>query len=164
MKIVYPDNELCELKAIIGTPRTSSIFLAGTIDNGDSEDWQQELIDKLENVEGQLGMWFTIFNPRRKTWKKNATKEDLEYQIKWEQDHLDEANLIIMNIADNSKSPITLLEMGLYATSGKLIVFCTDKFYRYDNVRLTCEKYMIPMVNSTKVTDIVKEIQKIYTI
>ena len=28
----------------------------------------------------------------------------------------------------------------------KLIVFCTPKFYRFDNVRLTCEKYHIPLV------------------
>ena len=36
--------------------------------------------------------------------------------------------------------------MGLYAKSKKLIVFCTPKFYRFDNVRLTCEKYHIPLV------------------
>ena len=70
----------------------------------------------------------------------------METQIKWEQDHLDSADIIAMVLLDDSKSPISLLEMGLYAKSKKLIVFCTPKFYRFDNVRLTCEKYHIPLV------------------
>ena len=52
----------------------------------------------------------------------------------------------VILLLDDSKSPISLLEMGLYAKSKKLIVFCTPKFYRFDNVRLTCEKYHIPLV------------------
>ena len=63
-----------------------------------------------------------------------------------------------MVLLDNSKSPISLLEMGLYAKSKKMLVFCTDKFYRYDNVRLTCEKYKIPLVNSTDINTIAKNI------
>ena len=51
-----------------------------------------------------------------------------------------------MVLLDDSKSPISLLEMGLYAKSGKLVVFCTPNFYRQDNVRLTCEKYNIELV------------------
>ena len=70
----------------------------------------------------------------------------METQIKWEQDHLDSADIIAMVLLDGSKSPISLLEMGLYPKSKKLIVFCTPKFYRFDNVRLTCEKYHIPLV------------------
>lgn len=51
-----------------------------------------------------------------------------------------------MVLLDDSKSPISLLEIGLYAKSNKLIVFCTSNFYRWDNVRLTCEKYHIPLI------------------
>ena len=82
----------------------------------------------------------------------------LEYQIKWEQEHLDNANLIVMVLSDNSKSPISLLELGLYATSKKILVFCTDKFYRFDNVRLTCEKYDIPLFTNTNVNYIFNKI------
>lgn len=50
--------------------------------------------------------------------------------------------------APGSKSPITLLELGLFAKSGKLHVVCTDGFYRYDNVRITCAKYGVPVYAS----------------
>ena len=140
-------------KMIIITPETivnkganklnaKSVFLAGTIDNGNSLNWQDKVIIELIN----LGVSCEVFNPRREHWNPNPTKEDMETQIKWEQDHLDSADVIAMVLLDDSKSPISLLEMGLYAKSKKLIVFCTPKFYRFDNIRLTCEKYHIPLV------------------
>lgn len=119
-----------------------SVFLAGTIDNGESLNWQDKVIIELIN----LGIECEVFNPRREHWNPNSTKEDMEKQIKWEQKHLDSADVIAMVLLDDSKSPISLLEMGLYAKSKKLIVFCTPKFYRFDNVRLTCKKYHIPLV------------------
>lgn len=39
---------------------------------------------------------------------------DFEHQVNWELEHLEKADLIIMNILASSKSPITLLEMGLF--------------------------------------------------
>jgi len=120
-----------------------SVFLAGTIDNGNSLNWQDKTIIELIN----LGVKdLEVYNPRREHWNPNTSKEDMEYQIKWEQDHLDKADMIAMVLLDDSKSPISLLELGLYAKSNKLVVFCTPKFYRYDNVKLTCEKYHIELV------------------
>lgn len=142
-----------ENKMIIITPETiinkeankldvKSVFLAGTIDNGDSLNWQDNVIIELIN----LGVSCNIYNPRREHWNSNPSKEEMENQIKWEQDHLDEADVIAMVLLDESKSPISLLELGLYAKSNKLIVFCTPNFYRWDNVKLTCEKYNIELV------------------
>jgi len=139
MIIITPDEIINKGANSINT---KSVFLAGTIDNGNSEDWQATVIRELNN----LGLSVEVYNPRRKNWNPNPTKKDLEYQIKWEQEHLDNSTVIAMVLADNSKSPISLLELGLYARSNKLIVFCTDKFYRFDNVRLTCEKYHIELV------------------
>ena len=62
--------------------------------------------------------------------------------------HLESADFIVMNILGSSKSPITLLEMGLFARSGKLAVVCEPSFYRYDNVRITCAKYHVPLYSS----------------
>jgi len=152
MIIITPDNVIN--KSANNISKTKSIFLAGTIDNGNSIDWQKEIINKLSKLDLSL----EIYSPRRANWDLNPTKEDMEKQIKWEQKHLDKADLICMVFTDNSKSPITLLEMGLYATSGKLIVFCTDNFWRYDNVRLTCEKYKIPLFNSNDIDIIIKKI------
>lgn len=143
------------------------IFLAGTIDNGSSVDWQREVIKKLSSEAKDEKYWLiapgedveiTIFNPRREQWNPGAIMEDIAEQILWEEEKLDEADLILMVIQDDSKSPISLLELGLYGPSGRMVVFCTDKFYRYTNVRMTCEKYLIPLVNSTDVNDILPEI------
>lgn len=125
MQVIYPDS--------------TTIFLAGTIDNGDSFNWQEELIELCKDLD------IVFFNPRIKNWSGEMPPNQLEYQIKWEQEHLDRANYIVMCLLDNSKSPISLLELGLYAQSGKLLVFCNKDFYRYDNVRLTCHKYDIPL-------------------
>jgi len=143
MIVITPETENCK-----------SIFLAGTIDNGESDNWQKKLIDKFKNIN------IKIYNPRREHWNKNASKEEVEYQIKWEQEYLDNANLIVMVLSDNSKSPISLLELGLYATSKKILVFCTDKFYRFDNVRLTCEKYNIPLFTNTNINYIFNKINE----
>ena len=119
-----------------------SVFLAGTIDNGDSLNWQDKVIIELIN----LGVSCEVFNQRREHWNPNPTKEEMEKQIKWEQEHLDKADIIVIVLLDDSKSPISLLELGLYAKTKKLVVFCTPNFYRWDNVRLTCEKYNIELV------------------
>lgn len=122
----------------------TKIFLAGTIDNGDSENWQEEVIKNFE-----FNPNIKFYNPRRKEWLPNAGEDELTYQILWEQEYLDKADLIIMAIADGSKSPISLLELGLYAKDQKMVVFCNDCFYRYMNVKLTCEKYNIPLMENS---------------
>lgn len=145
------------------------VFLAGTIDNGESDNWQGELIWQMKyrhhgpnpDADESIGD-IVVFNPRRSDWKSDATVEDVENQIKWEQEHLDNADLIIMYLADGSKSPISLLELGLYGKEGNVIVFCTDKFYRFTNVRLTCEKYMIPLIQTTDPKKICDKIETIY--
>jgi len=148
---------------------TFKIFLAGTIDNGESEDWQYDVFlhlamytevfndNSINNFKN-----FTVFSPRRKNWKADATQEDIEEQIKWEQEKLDEADLIVMVLQDNSKSPISLLELGLYGPAGKLICFCTPNFYRYTNVKLTCEKWGIPLIEQLNPADIAAEVNRIY--
>ena len=61
---------------IVITPETEkfkSIFLAGTIDNGDSIDWQKKLIEKFKDID------IKIYNPRREHWDKKASKEELAH-------------------------------------------------------------------------------------
>ena len=139
MIIITPEEIVNKGTCKLGS---KSVFLAGTIDNGDSLNWQDKVIIELIN----LGVDCEIYNPRREHWNSNPTKEELEKQIEWEQDHLDRANMIVMVLLDDSKSPISLLELGLYAKENKLIVFCTPNFYRFDNIRMTCKKYNIELV------------------
>ena len=118
-----------------------SIFLAGTIDDGKSEDWQSKLIKEFSEYN------ITILNPRRNNWG-DLSDNELRKQITWELDHLEKADIIFMYIIGTSKSPISLLEMGIHIKDSKLIVVCEPEFYRYDNVRITCEYYNAELYDS----------------
>ena len=118
-----------------------SIFLAGTIDDGKSEDWQSKLIEELSDHE------ITILNPRRNNWG-DLSDNELRKQITWELDHLEKADIIFMYIIGTSKSPISLLEMGIHIKDLKLIVVCEPEFYRYENVKITCEYYNAELYDS----------------
>ncbi len=133
-----------ELPADVADDRSfTKIFLAGTIDMGNSRDWQMELYDRFSAMNGR----YILFNPRQDNWDASRPGE-MDYQVRWELDHLEEADMIVMYILGSSKSPISLLEMGLHARSGKMHVICEPEFYRYDNVRITCGYYGVPLYES----------------
>ena len=135
-----------------------NLFLAGTIDNGDSLEWGKELIGELNSCDTVHPIM--IYNPRRDEWNANASKDEMDKQIKWELHHLERADLIVMNILPNSKSPISLMELGLFARDKKMIVFCQESFYRYDNVRVVCQMYGIPLFNTNDISVIKDEVLK----
>lgn len=118
------------------------VFLAGTIDNGSSEDWQDKVGKILDNQET------LILNPRRKQYNSKLSpvisNPDFLEQVEWEKKGLDAADFIIFNFLPESISPITLLELGLYADTSKCLVCCPEKFWRSGNVKFICKKYNIP--------------------
>jgi hypothetical protein len=119
------------------------LFLAGAIDMGAAEDWQTKTVKALD------GFYGTVFNPRRPDWDAtwNATKCDprMMDQINWELEMMDAADLIMLWLPGTSKAPISLMELGLHARSGKLIVGCEEGFHRYENVRVVCYRYQVPL-------------------
>lgn len=121
----------------------NSLFLAGSIDNGAAVDWQKEVALALSD------MPVTIFNPRRDDW--DPTMEPLysnpafKEQVDWELDHLDFVDVAGFYFAPGSVSPITLLELGLYAPSGRVMVCCPPGFWRDGNVEAICTRYEIPL-------------------
>lgn len=123
-----------------------SIFLAGSIEMGVAEHWQQKVEKALSNLD------ITIFNPRRdewdSSWSQSIDNPVFKEQVVWELDHLEKADIIIVYFDKNTKSPISLLEFGLYAKSGKLIVYCPDGFWRKGNVDIVSEKYSLKQVDS----------------
>jgi hypothetical protein len=121
------------------------IFLAGSIDMGSSVDWQTEVQEKLDDCE------VTFLNPRREewdsSWEQRATNPQFNHQVNWEMSNLLDADIIFMNILPESKSPITLLELGLHANSSRLMVCCPDGFYKKGNVEVVCHRHNIPLFN-----------------
>ncbi len=56
------------------------------------------------------------------------------------------AGVIAMYFAPRSRAPITLLELGLHAASGRLLVCCPPGFWRKGNVDIVCQRYGVPRV------------------
>jgi hypothetical protein len=123
-----------------------SVFLAGSIEQNLAENWQL--------VIGQwfLSMGWNVFNPRRSDWDSSWIQSyenpQFNQQVSWELNALDKSDVILMYLDPNTKSPISLLELGLHATSKKLYVVCPDGFYRKGNVEMVCSTYDIPLFNT----------------
>ena len=109
---------------------------------GNSVDWQQKFIDQLNLEEGLSEI--TIFNPRRKAWDDSWVQsiENVEFceQVNWELDMMESADIIVLFLAGNSKSPISMMELGLFADSGKLMVCCEEGFWRKGNIDIVCQR------------------------
>lgn len=120
------------------------IFLAGSIEMGAAVDWQAEFVEYLEDED------CTLYNPRRddwdSSWEQDISNDQFCEQVMWELRAMEDADLIVMYFAPSTKSPITLLELGLHATDDKpLYVCCPDEFWRKGNVEIVCGRYDVPM-------------------
>jgi hypothetical protein len=62
--------------------------------------------------------------------------------------NLEDCDIIFMYFDPGTKSPISLLELGLHASSGKMIVVCPDGFWRKGNVEIVCTRFNIPLFNT----------------
>jgi hypothetical protein len=123
-----------------------SVFLAGSIAMGQAGPWQAELERALSDAP------ITILNPRRDdwdaAWPQRADHPQFREQVTWELAAQERADLIVMYFAPDTQAPITLLELGLFARSGRLAVCCPAGFWRKGNVDIVCERYGVPQVAS----------------
>jgi hypothetical protein len=126
-------------------PRQASVFLAGSIEMGLAANWQQEVEHALNDLP------VVILNPRRDewdaTWVQSIDNPQFREQVEWELDAQDLAGTIGMYFAPATKAPVTMLELGLFARSGKLVVCCPEGFWRKGNVEVVCARYDIPLVD-----------------
>jgi hypothetical protein len=97
-----------------------------------------------------LALDATFLDPRRAewdaSWRQSIEEPQFRGQVEWELDGLERADVIAMWFVPETKSPITLLELGLHARSGKLVVGCPDGFWRRGNIEVVCARYSVPLV------------------
>jgi hypothetical protein len=132
MKIVYPNS------------KSFNIFLAGSINNGLSVDWQSKFITNLDSqFKNHINdKWLVIFNPRLED-----VPSDIESQIRWEQEKLRISDFVVFNFEPEHMSPISLLELGQclerfrHQDEIKVVVNCAKRYPRYCNVHTTCKLY-----------------------
>jgi len=122
------------------------IFLCGSIEMGAAENWQEKFAKGVQDLD------CTVLNPRRDDWDSSwvQKKENKQFneQVTWELEAQERADLIVVYFDAKTKSPITLLELGLFAQTGKLIVYCPDGFWRKGNVDIVCDRYNVKQVSS----------------
>ena len=122
------------------------VFLGGSIDMGGAPDWQAAMTAALADMD------VVILNPRRPDWNPNwrpeADEPEFRRQVEWELAALESADVIVMYFAPGTQSPISLLEMGLHARGGKLIVLAPEGFWRKGNVDITARAYGVKQVQS----------------
>lgn len=125
---------------------TPSIFLAGSTEMGQAVQWHQIVEQALQAYS------ITILNPRRDDWDASwvQTIENPYFaaQVNWELDAQERADCIAMYFAPDTKAPITLLELGLFAYTGKLVVCCPTNYWCKGNVDVVCSRYSIQQVPS----------------
>lgn len=130
----------------------SKIFLAGSIEMNKARDWQRDA-EKILN-RGYGNHELCLFNPRRddwdSSWKQGKDEPEFRGQVLWELDHLDKCDFILLYLQPETMSPISLLELGIYASESpeKLRVVCPEGFWRKGNVDIVCEKYKVKQFDS----------------
>lgn len=122
------------------------LFAAGSIEMGAAEDWQDRLAHDLRFARG------TLLNPRRddwdSSWVQSIENEQFRRQVDWELDGLRCADVVALYLSPGTVSPISLLELGLYAESKKLVVFCPEGYARKGNVDIVCRRFGVTAASS----------------
>lgn len=135
-----------------------SIFLAGSIEMDTAREWQNEMIEKLAFLGGQ----WVVLNPRRKewdsSWEQRMSNPYFFQQVMWEMSGLNRANYNVFFFANDTMSPITLLELGKYGRYNSMVV-CEEKYKRRGNVEIFCHENEIPIYNTME--EVIVEFLKI---
>lgn len=127
-----------------------SVFLAGSIEMNVAAEWQRWMTAQLLNTFGRESV--AVFNPRRKhwegSWEQRMRNPEFAKQVNWELDAQEQVDVVAMYLQPGTKSPISLLELGLFSDSGRLVVCCPDGFWRKGNVEVVCARHRIEMVET----------------
>jgi hypothetical protein len=121
-----------------------SVFLAGSIEMGRAEAWQAGVEAALADLP------IAVLNPRRDewdaSWEQTIANPMFREQVEWELLGIERASMVAMYFAPATQAPVTLLELGLAARSGKLVVCCPAGYWRRGNVEVVCARYGVMLV------------------
>ncbi len=122
-----------------------TIFLAGVIDMGSADEWSLQVVEGLKDYDVQL------LDPRRddwdNSWKQSVDDPQFREQLVWEQTGLAEADYRTFVLLEDSKGPITLMEMGEYADEPG-VACCEEGYERQGNVDVVALMKGMPLVRS----------------
>ena len=131
--MVYTSNN----KLPLNVQGNQSLFLAGSMAINVINNWRQDVVNQLDDG-------YHLFDPTNNNHDK-LNDIQMTKHIKWELDALKMADKIILNFLPYAKSPISLVELGMYVSTNKLIVICPKEFYQSRYVHVLCEQYDTPL-------------------
>jgi len=117
------------------------VFCAGSIEMGAASDWQIQVAGELEEVPG------TLLSPRRRewdaSWPQTPDFQPFREQVTWELNGiLDYCDMVLFHFEAGTRSPITLLEMGLALGWGlPAVISCPPEYWRHGNVVITANRF-----------------------
>lgn len=128
-----------------GVTGQKSVFLAGTTSRTDGPDWRDTLSDAVSHFP------VTIFNPLRpdwdSSWREDVTFGPFREQVEWELDMQELADVVVVYFGPATDAPISLLELGLCARSGKAVVACHREYRKRGNVQILCKRFGIEFLD-----------------
>lgn len=113
-----------------------TLFLGGTINNGNSHNWQSQLITYLKEKESEIEENIAIFNPRKPIW--DSQKDSIFDQATWELDHIPISDIYYCHLTNESDAPISLLELGLVLNNpgiSYVSVYCHPEYSKIENIK-----------------------------
>jgi hypothetical protein len=122
------------------------VFLAGSIEMGAAGPWQAAVERALAADP------VVVLNPRRDewdaTWEQSIHNPVFRGQVEWELDAQELATVVALYFDPGTKAPVTLLELGLFARTGRVVVCCPPGYWRRGNVEVVCARYGLPLVET----------------
>ena len=103
-----------------------SVFLAGSIEMGKALEWQKDVTERLSSLP------ITVLNPCRNHWNANLKQDisnpEFRGQVQWELEHQEKATMIAMHLYLGTISLISLMELGLFIKTKKMVICCPEGF------------------------------------
>jgi hypothetical protein len=138
-----------------------SVFLAGTTTRTAGPDWRETLINAIAHLP------VTLFNPLRADWD-SSWREDVDFppfteQVHWELDMQEDADVVVVYYGPGTDAPISLLELGLCARSGKAIVACHRDYKKRGNVHIVSQRLGIEFLDTEEdfVSSVTRRLQSL---
>lgn len=145
-----PNGSWNNLNGELPGKKNLSIFLAGSIEMGKAEMWQEDLFKAISEVETKTFDEIFVLNPRRddwnSEWKQSIEDENFANQVEWELEGIEHADIVAFYLQPGTMSPISLMELGVvaqrsFALQKTVIVLCPEGFHRKGNVDVMVQYY-----------------------
>lgn len=158
-----------------GTENTLRIFLAGSIDLSENQQfkWQDKFIkacSEIFNPDPKKGLapfntfnWILV-NPYYvpKNPVPHIMNQEWSFYKDWELNAYEWCTGIFLNFLKRSTSPLPLFTLGYNSRSQKLVVRCPDEYYQSALVKLVTTKFAIPLLPG-KIGSVLSVIQNFFS-